>query len=94
MSINLSNIEGTHRLLFGAHWELVRAKEKVHAAIVAIHAAGLYAESRNESKEPLAALEKARDAIDLALNAAGDGRSKLIHRTGCDGSCSEGAAQS
>ena len=93
MTLHLRDNEGTHQLLYEAHWALVRASEKVHTVIVAIHSAGRHAETRNESKEPLAVLERARDLIDEALRIAGYGRTKLISKTGCDGTCSEKAAR-
>lgn len=85
----LRDIEGTHRLLFEAHWALVKAGDKVHAAVVRLHEAGRHNEERQKFAEPITLLEQARELIDRAISVTGGGLSKLIHQTGCDGSCSD-----
>jgi len=88
MSIYLPDIEDTHGMLYAAHAALRDAGDKIHAVIVALHNAGRYADGRKEAAEVLPSLERARELIDDAMTAAGNGRSKLIHKTGCNGSCS------
>ncbi len=88
MSI-MADPEPTHVLLYKAHWAMVDASNKLHKAIVALHDAGRYADARAKLAEPIAALERARDLVDSGATAAGDGRTKLIHVTGCDGTCAE-----
>lgn len=85
----LRDTEGTHRLLYEAHWAMVSAGDKLHQAILACVAAGRHADARNKLAEPVKAMEEARNLIDAALISAGNGRTKLIHQTGCDGTCSE-----
>jgi hypothetical protein len=88
--IRLKNQEGTHRLLYEAHWDLSRAGDKIHATIVALADAERWIDQREAAAPITELLRTARDAIqDAQLRLVGEARMALIKNTGCDGSCTE-----
>lgn len=85
----MKDCEKVHAELYAVHWDLVRGADRLHAVRVALVAAGRHQDQRKKFAQTLALVERAIELADEAREIAGNARTELIGKTGCDASCQD-----